>query len=111
MADEPRSESRSLADRGCVMDEALTPDARKLLGDLAVFSEECVERADSLEEARRNLASLVERHPEFDGAAKELRVKMTRLQELEAALGKAVMRYSHAYEDDVTGAERRTGNE
>lgn len=101
---------KSIIDGCDAADETLTPDECARLGELALLSENLVELGDSLAEASRTLTVLIERHPEFHGASGELRTKMTLLQELQAELGRTVMRFSLRYEDTVAGASRRTKN-
>lgn len=103
MSGEPECEDSSIIGGDRTSDETLTPADRDRLGELALFSEECIELGDSLEEASRTMGVLVERHPRFDGSSEELQVKMTQLHQLVKELGKEVMRFSHAYEDTVAG--------
>jgi hypothetical protein len=73
------------------------------LADLALMSERHADLSLAMGEARQMIASLVERHPEFRGAAAELLAKLKHLEHLQATLGTEVMRYSHRYEDDAVG--------
>lgn len=106
MNGEPGCDDKSIIDGGQTTDESLTPDDRNRLGDLALLSENILELGDSLAEASRTLTVLVERHPEFDGASRELHAKMALLQELQVELAKTVMCFSHVYEDTVAAAGR-----
>lgn len=99
MVNEPARNDRSATREGLAVDEALTPEIREVLGNLALNAETHVEVGDALAEADSMLASVVKRHPEFDGPAAELRAKLAQLQNLHNEAGEEVMRYSHAYED------------
>ncbi len=96
---EPERNNTPNSCQGQGVDDALTPEIREVLGNLALNAETHVELGEALAEANRMLTALVERHPEFDGSAAELRAKLAQLQDLHSEAGKEVMRYSHAYED------------
>lgn len=102
---------RSIIDRARSTDETLSPEDRNRLGDLALLSQNHLGLGDSLAKAGRTMEMLVERHPEFDGSAEEMRVMVTQLHELMKELGKEVMRFSHVYEDTVAGSRRKPEND
>ncbi len=111
MNGEPVSDDKSIIDGGRATDETLTLDDRDRLGDLALFSEGCINLGDSLGEASRTMGVLVERQPEFNGPCVELLVKMRQLHGLVKELGREVICFSHMYEDTVTGASHRPEND
>lgn len=98
MADKPDSDEESIVARDGGFDETLTPDARETLTDLALMSERHVELSATLGDARRTMASMLQRHPAFEACSSELHAKMTELERLLVELGSGVMRHSLAYE-------------
>lgn len=101
MIGEPGSNGKSIIDGGDTMNTTLLPRDYSRLGDLALLSENHLEISESLTEAIRMLTLIVERHPQFDGAFRELHTKMSLLQTLQAELGTTVMHFSHRYEETV----------
>ena len=95
MADEPERDDRATADQGRVLDEILTPDARKKLGDVALLSEKQVEHSDDFSKASPMLAAMVGRYPEFEAASREFLAKMAHLRDFHGELARQVMRHSH----------------
>ena len=99
MVNEPERNKTSNSCQGQAAEEALTPEIRAVLGNLALNVQTHTEFGDALAEANRTLGSLLERHPELEGPSRELRAKVAQLQGLHSELAKEVMRYSHAFED------------
>lgn len=90
-------------------DDGLTLEIREVLGNLALNAETHVEVSEVLAETNRMLTAVVERHPEFDGSACELRAKLAKLQDLHQEAGREVMRYSHAHEDATVAHAKLKG--
>lgn len=107
MNDNTEVKKESTVSAGRPVDDALTPTARRALGDLALVSQDQFELSEAVAESRQTLTLMVDRHPEFAGCSSELREKMAELQHHLRELGTQVMRYSHTYEDAVVVVQSR----
>lgn len=111
MAGKPqRRVSPSISQDPPSLDEALTPDVRDRLAQLALASECCTRMSDLLASSSKTLTLVGKESPRFAGRASGLRDNIQQLHELFGKLAKDVMHHSHVFEDVVVAA-RATGQE
>lgn len=83
--------------------DGITAEIAERLADMALMSEKHHDLSFALGEVQQMLAAVVQRHPEFQGASAELQGKLEQLEQLQKAMGSAVMKYSHDWEDTAVG--------
>lgn len=111
MAGKPqRRVSPSISQDPPLLDEALTPNVRERLAQLAIASECYTRMSDLLASSSKTLILAGKESPQFAGRANGLRDSVEQLHELFGKLAKDVMHHSHVLEDVVVAA-RATGQE